>query len=60
MEKQMTQEFVAGSPGVSPQAVSKWEYGTSDPSKSNLIALVNLLDISVHELLEGVEKKTCE
>lgn len=31
----MTQEFVAESIGVSRQAVSKWEMGTSDPSTSN-------------------------
>ena len=31
-EKQMTQEFVAETLGVSRQAVSKWENGTSDPS----------------------------
>ena len=33
-EKQMTQEFVAETLGVSRQAVSKWENGTSDPSTS--------------------------
>ena len=38
----MTQEFVAESLGVSRQAVSKWESGTSDPSTSNLLALAKL------------------
>ena len=42
-EKQMTQEFVAETLGVSRQAVSKWENGTSDPSTSNLCALAKLL-----------------
>ena len=37
----MTQEFVAETIGVSRQAVSKWENGTSDPSTSNLFALAN-------------------
>ncbi|MFR5093285.1 MAG: helix-turn-helix transcriptional regulator [Adlercreutzia equolifaciens] len=38
----MTQEFVAHELGVSRQAVSKWEKGTSDPSTHNLIALAEL------------------
>jgi DNA-binding XRE family transcriptional regulator len=38
----MTQEFVAETIGVSRQAVSKWESGTSDPSTSNLLALAKL------------------
>lgn len=51
----MTQEFVAERLGVSRQAVSKWENGTSDPSTSNLIALAKLYEISVEELLKGVQ-----
>ena len=51
----MTQEFVAEALGVSRQAVSKWENGTSDPSTSNLIALAKLLGISAEELLREVE-----
>lgn len=50
-EKQMTQEFVAETLGVSRQAVSKWENGTSDPSTSNLCALAKLYGIPVEELL---------
>jgi len=46
----MTQEFVAESLGVSRQAVSKWENGTSDPSTSNLFALAKLFGVSVEEL----------
>ena len=41
--------------GVSRQAVSKWENGTSDPSTSNLIALAKLFGISAEELLREVE-----
>ncbi len=52
----MTQEFVAESLGVSRQAVSKWENGTSDPSTINLIALTNLYDISANELLDKINK----
>jgi len=51
----MTQEFVAESIGVSRQAVSKWENGTSDPSTSNLLALANLYGISAEDLLKEVE-----
>ena len=51
----MTQEFVAETIGVSRQAVSKWENGTSDPSTSNLFALAKLYGISVEELLKEVE-----
>ncbi|MGL4736252.1 MAG: helix-turn-helix transcriptional regulator [Cellulosilyticaceae bacterium] len=51
----MTQEFVAEAIGVSRQAVSKWENGTSDPSTSNLIALARLFKISTEELLHEVQ-----
>ena len=51
----MTQEFVAERIGVSRQAVSKWENGTSDPSTSNLIALAKLFDVPVEELLKNIE-----
>lgn len=50
----MTQEFVAEHLGVSRQAVSKWENGTSDPSTSNLLALAKLFGISAEELLKEV------
>ena len=55
MERNMTQEFVAEALGVSRQAVSKWESGTSEPSTSNLLALAKLFDISPAELLEQVQ-----
>ena len=48
----MTQEFVAEHLGVSRQAVSKWENGTSDPSTANLLALAKLYGISAEELLK--------
>lgn len=54
-ECKMTQEFVAEAIGVSRQAVSKWENGTSDPSTSNLIALAKLYQISAEELLQEVQ-----
>ena len=53
-ECKMTQEFVAEAIGVSRQAVSKWENGTSDPSTSNLIALAKLFELSADELLHEI------
>lgn len=51
----MTQEFVAERIGVSRQAVSKWENGTSDPSTSNLLVLAKLYGITAEDLLKEVE-----
>lgn len=51
---QMTQEFVAERLGVSRQAVSKWENGTSDPSTSNLLALAELYGVDAADLLRQV------
>lgn len=59
-EKQMTQEFVAETLGVSRQAVSKWENGTSDPSTSNLCALAKLYGVPVEELLRETQEKNSE
>ena len=53
----MTQEFVSETLGVSRQAVSKWENGTSDPSTSNLLALAKLYGISAEELLNSIKSK---
>lgn len=55
---QMTQEFVAESLGVSRQAVSKWEMGTSEPSTSNLMALAQLFGVTAEELLREVAGET--
>ena len=52
----MTQEFVAEYLGVSRQAVSKWESGSSDPSTSNLIALAKLFGTTPEELLKEIER----
>ena len=51
----MTQEFVAERLGVSRQAVSKWENGTSDPSTSNLLALAKLYGVSAEEILSKIK-----
>ncbi len=51
----MTQEFVAEAIGVSRQAVSKWENGTSDPSTSNLVSLAKLFKISAEDIIKEVQ-----
>ena len=51
----ITQEELAQRLSVSPQAVSKWENGTSDPSTANLMALAKLYGLSVDELLHRAE-----
>lgn len=51
----MTQEFVAERLGVSRQAVSKWENGSSDPSTANLLALAKLYGINAEELLRQIQ-----
>lgn len=52
----MTQEFLAEQLGVSRQAVSKWENGTSEPTTSNLLALTKLFGVSAEEFLQNVEQ----
>lgn len=48
-----SQETLAEKLGVSRQAVSKWERGESSPDTDNLIALANIYEISLDELLKG-------
>ena len=55
MDCKMTQEFVAESIGVSRQAVSKWESGTSAPSTTNLMALAKLFGVAAEELLKEAQ-----
>jgi len=55
MSCNMTQEFVAEALGVSRQAVSKWENGTSDPSTTNLMALAKLFGVEAESLLKEVQ-----
>lgn len=55
MRCKMTQEFVAESLGISRQAVSKWESGTSVPSTTNLIALAKLFGITPEDMLKEIQ-----
>ena len=52
----MTQEFLAEQLGVSRQAGSKWENGTSEPTTSNLLALAKLFGVPAEELLRSIEQ----
>ena len=54
----MTQEFVAETLGVSRQAVTKWENGTSDPNTTNLIALSRLYKVKPEDLLKCIQEKS--
>ena len=54
----MTQEFVAETLGVSRQAVSKWENGTSDPNTTNLIALSRLYKVTPEYLHKCIQEKS--
>ena len=55
----LSQEKMAEKIGVSRQAITKWENGTGTPDIANLMAIANLFQISVDELLsnEKSEKK---
>ena len=54
-QRGFTQEYVAEALGVSRQAVSKWENGSSEPSTANLMALAKLYGLSVDDLLHSAE-----
>ena len=54
----MTQEEVAEKLGVSRQAVAKWEKGESVPDMYNCIALADLFDVTVDDLVRYSEKST--
>ncbi|MBQ8584592.1 MAG: helix-turn-helix transcriptional regulator [Clostridia bacterium] len=55
-QKGLSQEKIAEMLDVSRQAVTKWEAGQTTPSSDNLIALANLYDVSLGELIG--EKET--
>lgn len=48
-----TQTALADQLHVSPQAISKWETGDSLPSIDNLLALSDLYNISLDELVQA-------
>ena len=49
--KRVTQEYVAERLGVSAKAVSRWEKGDSTPDMEKLIAISDMFEISLDELV---------
>jgi len=49
----LSQEELAEKIGVSRQSVSKWERGEASPDTDNLIALADIYNISLDELIRG-------
>ena len=49
--KRLTQEYVAERLGVSAKAVSRWEKGDSTPDIEKLIAISDMFEISLDELV---------
>lgn len=49
----LSQEALANKLGVSRQAVSRWECGETLPDTENLIALADLFEVSLDELVKG-------
>lgn len=61
--KEITQKDLANELNVTPQAVSRWETGSSVPDIEVLLKLARLLHISVDELLgnqRGSDSEICE
>lgn len=58
-ERELSQENLAESIGVSRQAVAKWEGGQSYPDVDKLIALSDLFKISIDKLLKDYDESCC-
>jgi len=51
--RNMSQDTLASKLNISRQSISKWENGTTLPSFSSVIAISELFDISLDELIKG-------
>ena len=58
--KRMSQEKLAELVGVSRQAVSKWETGEAKPDVEKLIAICEVLELSMDYLCFGKEEEPCK
>ena len=55
--KNLSQEDLATKLYLSRQSISKWETGESSPDLDNLVKLVDILDISLDELVLGKKQE---
>ena len=53
--KNMSQNEVAQALHISRQSLSKWENCRGNPDIENLVALSKLYDVSINELIDGIE-----
>lgn len=51
----LSQEELANNLGLSRQAISKWERAESAPDIGNLVALANIYDVTLDELVRGID-----
>lgn len=58
-ENNLTQKQLAEKINVSDKAVSRWETGKGYPDVNSLVALSELFNVSVNEILSG-ERSSCE
>ena len=59
-QKGFSQEELAGRLNVSRQTVSKWEIGESTPDMEKLVAISDLFEISLDELVKGEGPETSD
>ena len=59
-QKGFSQEELANRLNVSRQTISKWEVGESTPDMEKLVAISDLFEMSLDELVKGEEPKLAE
>ena len=59
-QKGFSQEELANRLNVSRQTISKWEVGESTPDMEKLVAISDLFEVSLDELVKGEEAKIAE
>jgi transcriptional regulator with XRE-family HTH domain len=59
-QKGFSQEELANRLNVSRQTISKWEVGESTPDMEKLVAISDLFEVSLDELVKGEESKMVE
>ena len=59
-QKGFSQEELANRLNVSRQTISKWEVGESTPDMEKIVAISDLFEVSLDELVKGEESKMAE